>query len=315
MRSSGRSSSTSGALLGRVQADHRARGLDEVHRRRVRRRQAREARELAHDVADARDLVEHRARRLVEVLVERRIVARAQPAQRLDRGADRRERIFDLVGDAASDLAAGRDALGRRQALAELREIGDRAVEGLRELLELAPAAARAPASARRARPRAPGATSRRSAARDPREASRATSERAASAEPPITNSVMSSVASASSTGARERDAQIVTPGSSGDRECLGKLGRDRRGSFARSVRRHDLPTRSSSSSRWRAAYSPTHVRSSAARGAGTRTRRRAAALREAVDLAAARRRAPRVPGRAVRRGRGRARRALRPCS
>ena len=117
---------------------HLTRDLDEVELLRARRRQPREARELGHDVRDAGDLVEDRARRLVEVRVELRVLARAQAAQRLDRGADWRERVLDLVGDAARDLAPRGHAARRGQAAARRLEVDEHRVERLRELGDLA---------------------------------------------------------------------------------------------------------------------------------------------------------------------------------
>ena len=107
-----------GAYLGAPRRVERDRALDdlvELDAGRLRRGEPRELGELGDDLGDAMDLLEHGARRFVEILVEGGIGARAQAAQRFDRGANRRERILDLVGDEPRDLAAGRDALGRRR--------------------------------------------------------------------------------------------------------------------------------------------------------------------------------------------------------
>ena len=72
-----------------VERDHRAYRLFGVERRGRGCGQPGEARELADDVADTRDLVEHGAGGFVEVVVEGGVAARAQAPQRFDRGADR----------------------------------------------------------------------------------------------------------------------------------------------------------------------------------------------------------------------------------
>ena len=64
------------------------------------------------------EMVEHRSRGFVEVLVEARILARAEPPKRLDGGADGREWILHLVGDASRDFSPGRDPARRRQGAA-----------------------------------------------------------------------------------------------------------------------------------------------------------------------------------------------------
>jgi hypothetical protein len=68
-----------GGACGAVQRDDAAHGFFGVEGRGGGRGQAGEAGELADDVADARDLVQHRARGLVEVFVEGGVVAGAQP--------------------------------------------------------------------------------------------------------------------------------------------------------------------------------------------------------------------------------------------
>ena len=85
-----------------------------------------------------RDLVEHRARRLVEVRVELGILARAQASQRLDGRSDGRERVLDLVRDPPRHLAPRGDAARRREPPARGLEVDDHLVERLRELRDLA---------------------------------------------------------------------------------------------------------------------------------------------------------------------------------
>ena len=121
-----------------LELDDVADDLLDVNLLRARRGEAREAGELGDDVADPVDLVEDRAGRLVEVVVEGRIVARAEAAQGLDRGADRGERVFHLVRDAAGDLAPGRDPARGGEAAAGRAEVVEHPVEGLRQLGDLA---------------------------------------------------------------------------------------------------------------------------------------------------------------------------------
>ena len=112
-----------------VELDDVARDVGEIELGRLRRRQAREAGELRHDVGDALHLVEHGARGLVEVVVERRVLPRAETAQRLDRGADGRERVLHLVRDASRDLAPRGDARRRGEAAARRAEVVEHAIE------------------------------------------------------------------------------------------------------------------------------------------------------------------------------------------
>ncbi len=113
------------------------RELLRIERLGPRRGEARESRELGHDVGDAMHLVEHGSRRFVEVLVERRIVARSKSAQRLDGSSDGRQRIFHLVGDATGDLAPRRDAARRGEPPPRHREILEHSIEGENERLDL----------------------------------------------------------------------------------------------------------------------------------------------------------------------------------
>ena len=101
-------------------------------------------------------LVEHGARRLVEVLVEPRIVARAEAPQRLDGGADRRERVLHLVRDAAGDLAPRGDAARRGEPASRRREILDHLVERVRRARRSRRSRARERGAPRRPRPCAP---------------------------------------------------------------------------------------------------------------------------------------------------------------
>jgi len=115
--------------------------LIDVDLLRARGGEPRESRELRDDVADAVNLVEDRPRGLVEVVVERGIVARAQASESLDCGADRREGVLHFVGDAARHLTPRGDATGRRETPTRRSEIFEHLVEGLAELGELARAA------------------------------------------------------------------------------------------------------------------------------------------------------------------------------
>jgi hypothetical protein len=72
--------------------------------------------------------------------IESGIVARAKAPERLDRGADGREGVLDLVGDATGDLAPRRDARGRCKPTPRRREVVEHAVECRREVGDLAAA-------------------------------------------------------------------------------------------------------------------------------------------------------------------------------
>ena len=121
-----------------LQLNHVAYHLVDVDLLQARRREAREAGELGHDAGDAVHLVEHGARRLVEVVVEGRVVSRAQAPERLHRRADGRQRVLDLVRHAAGHLAPGRDARGGGQAATGDGEVLDHAVEREGQLGDLA---------------------------------------------------------------------------------------------------------------------------------------------------------------------------------
>ena len=95
-----------------------AQRLAQIHHLHVRLRHARKGRELVDHAADIRDLADDRVGALVEHLAVLGDHLAVAAADALGRQLDRRQRVLDLMGDAARHVGPGRGAL-------RLHEIGD----------------------------------------------------------------------------------------------------------------------------------------------------------------------------------------------
>ena len=102
-----------------------------------------EGREVVDQAADRADLLAQDLLRGRQQARVGRVVAAVLRAQLLDRELDRRERVLDLVRQAARHLLPGRHLLQVFQARARVAELGHHAVEGAPQLVQLVLAARR----------------------------------------------------------------------------------------------------------------------------------------------------------------------------
>src|SRR5262249_59365852 len=91
--------------------------------------------------AQTGDLLLDDGARLVERLLIARVAAGVLPVELLHRELDRRQRILDLVREAARDLLPGADLLEVLDLALLRRQLADHVVEGAAEIGELAAAA------------------------------------------------------------------------------------------------------------------------------------------------------------------------------
>ena len=118
------------ALPTRMQEHHLAHRVGDVLGRDHRLRHARELRELVDHALDVVDLAHDRVGALIEhgrIVGDGLAVFAPQP---LGRELDRRQRVLDLVRDAARDVGPGRGALRRHQ-LGDVVERDDVAALGI----------------------------------------------------------------------------------------------------------------------------------------------------------------------------------------
>src|SRR5205823_10169954 len=102
------------------------------------RRHAGEIAELRDDAVERRQAGRERGEALVEYFLELLGWQVAGSAQVIGGNPQREQRILQLVGEAPGQLAPGRDALGLHETLALIHELRRHAVEGRRQLANLA---------------------------------------------------------------------------------------------------------------------------------------------------------------------------------
>ena len=106
--------------------------------RELRPRHAREVAEAADHGVEIRQPARHRRQAFVEHFVELRARQRLGPAEIVERDAQRKERVLELVRQPPGELAPGGDALGLNQPLALIDQLPRHRIEGARQLLDLA---------------------------------------------------------------------------------------------------------------------------------------------------------------------------------
>ncbi len=114
-----------------VERDDAVREVEDVELDRLGTRHPRELAELGDDAPQTLDLFEDRDGRLLEDLVEVRVLLLVRFSHRLDRDLDGRERVLDLVRDSARDVPPGRDPLGAEEPPLRALELSCHRVERL----------------------------------------------------------------------------------------------------------------------------------------------------------------------------------------